>query len=179
MNNGNAITLKTSGLVALYLGAIVAANLIVAAHGPWITPYVAFALIGADLTARDALHVQWEGRALWLRIGALIAVGGALSYLLNQDAGIIAVASVVAFVAAGVVDTIVYQALRHASFDDRVNVSNIAAAAVDSILFLWIAFGVVNGVTFLQFVAKVAGGVVWLLILKRVMGRRALLSRHA
>lgn len=176
---GKRMSLKTGGLVALYLGAIVAANLIVTAHGPWITPYVAFALIGADLTVRDVLHVEWEGRALWLRIGALIAAGGLLSYLLNADAGIIAVASVVAFVAAGVVDTLVYQALRGGSFEDRVTASNIASAAVDSILFLWIAFGVVNGTTFLQFAAKVAGGAVWLLLLKWTLGRRALLPRHA
>jgi queuosine precursor transporter len=172
------MSLKTWGQVALYLGAIVAANLIVSAHGPWITPYVAFALIGCDLTVRDALHDRWSGRALWLRMGALIAAGGLLSYLLNDDAAKVALASVVAFVAAGVTDTLVYLALRRTDRDTRVNASNIAAAAVDSVLFLWIAFGVVNGITWVQFVAKVAGGVVWLLLFKAA-GRGAVLARDA
>jgi uncharacterized PurR-regulated membrane protein YhhQ (DUF165 family) len=169
---------KNVGLVALaafYLGAIVAANLIVTAHGPWITPYVAFALIGADLTTRDVLHERIHGTARWVVIGVLIALGGLISYLLNADAEKIATASVIAFVAAGVVDTVVYQVLRRTDLDTRVNASNIAAAAVDSILFLYIAFDVVNGLTFVQFVAKVAGGAVWLLIFK---AHRALLPRY-
>ncbi len=167
---------RTAGLVVLYLGAIVAANLIVTAHGPWITPYVAFALIGLDLTTRDALHDKFSGTQRWLALGALIAAGGLLSYLLNADAAKIATASVIAFVAAGIVDTLVYQALRHADRDTRVNASNVAAAAVDSVLFLYIAFDVVNGITWVQFVAKVAGGAVWLLIFK---AQRGLLARYA
>jgi hypothetical protein len=172
------MTLKTMGLMGLYLAGIVAANLLVTHYGPWITPYAAFALIGADLTTRDLLHDRLNGWQRWLCLGALIAVGGLLSYLLNADAAMIAEASVIAFLAAAVVDTLVYQALYRADRDTRVNASNVAAAAVDSVLFLWVAFGVVNGITFTQFVAKVAGGAVWLLIFKAA-GSRALLARHA
>lgn len=167
---------RIAGLVVLYLCAIVAANLIVAAHGPWITPYIAFVFIGLDLTTRDALHEHLNGATRWFSLGVLIALGGFLSYLLNADAAKIATASVVAFVAAGLTDTIVYEALRRTDRDTRVNASNIAAAAVDSILFLYIAFGVVNGISFVQFVAKVAGGVVWLLIFK---AQRGVLARYA
>lgn len=170
--------LRLVGLAALFLAAIVAANLIVNHNGPWITPYVAFALIGLDLTTRDAFHDQLTGIQRWLAIGALIAAGGLISYLFNQDASKIAEASVIAFVAAGIVDTIVYQALRFTDRDTRVNASNVCAAAVDSVLFLWIAFGVVNGITWVQFVAKVAGGACWLLIFKAARSR-ALLPRNA
>lgn len=169
---------KTVGLVALYLAGIVTANLLVTHYGPWITPYAAFALIGADLTTRDFLHDRLAGWQRWTCLGAMIAVGGLLSYALNADAAMIAKASVVAFVAAAVVDTLVYAALYRTDRDFRVNASNVAAAAVDSVLFLWIAFGVVSGITFTQFVAKVAGGAVWLLIFKAA-GSRALLARHA
>jgi hypothetical protein len=169
---------RVVALVVAYLAAIVGANLIVNHYGPWITPYVAFALIGLDLTARDGLHAEWQGRNLWLRFAGLIAVGSLLTWLLNRGAGPVAAASIVAFAAAAAVDTVVFQVLRGQSFDTRVTTSNICAAAVDSVLFLWLAFGVVNGITFAQFCAKVAGGVVWLLALK-ALADRAVLARRA
>jgi queuosine precursor transporter len=150
-------------MVALYLGAIVAANLLATHYGAKATPYIAFALIGADLTTRDTLQDLWGTR--WVRLGLLIATGGLLSYLLNADAGKIAVASVVAFTSAAVVDTAIYTALRRVDWQRRVTLSNIGAAAVDSVLFLWIAFGVFGALTFAQFCAKVAGGAVWALAL--------------
>jgi queuosine precursor transporter len=173
------MTARITGLAAFYLGAIVAANLIVTANGPWITPYVAFALIGADLTIRDELHESLSRSAKWLAIGSLIATGGLLSYLLNADAALIAKASVIAFTAAAVVDTIGYEAIRRfgGDRDDAVTGSNLLAAAVDSILFLWIAFGVVNGITWVQFLAKVAGGAFWWFLIK--VSRRAVLARNA
>jgi queuosine precursor transporter len=65
--------------VVLYLAAIVAANLTVAAFGPGVSVVNAFLLIGLDLTVRDRLHDAWEGRELWLRMAVLIATGGAIS----------------------------------------------------------------------------------------------------
>lgn len=170
--------LRVLALAGLYLAGIVGANLLVAHYGSWITPYAAFALIGADLTTRDVLHERLVGWGRWTWIGGLIALGGVFSYLLNADAGPIATASVTAFVAAAITDTVVYSALGRMDRDSRVTASNVAAAAVDSVLFLWLAFGIVNGVTFTQFVAKVAGGAVWLLILKAGVVR-ALLPRYA
>lgn len=160
------MNIRALGLAVLYLAGIVAANLLVAHYGPWITPYAAFALIGADLTTRDILHEGLKGWRRWAWLGGLIALGGLFSYLLNADAGPIATASVIAFVAAGIADTAIYAALWKVDRDSRVTASNIVAAAVDSVLFLYLAFGVVNGITFTQFAAKVAGGAVWLLILK-------------
>jgi hypothetical protein len=73
----------TIALIAIYLAAIVTANLAVATFGPSITPLTAFLLIGLDLTTRDVLHDRWEyralsdriGRAMPLRMGALITAG--------------------------------------------------------------------------------------------------------
>lgn len=150
--------------VVLYLGAIIAANLLATHYGPKATPYIAFVLIGADLTSRDTLQDAWGNR--WVRMAALIVVGGLLSYLLNADAGKIAVGSTVAFTCAAIVDTAIYTALKdRTDWKTRVTASNIVAAAVDSVLFLWIAFGIVNGITFAQFCAKVAGGACWALAL--------------
>jgi len=155
--------LVVSATIALYLGAIVAANLLATHYGAKATPYIAFALIGADLTSRDTLHDVWT-KNRWLRLGILIAAGGILSYVLNADAGKVAVASVVAFTSAAIVDTAIYTAVR-ADWQRRVMLSNVCAAAVDSVLFLWIAFGVFGAITFAQFCAKVAGGAVWALAL--------------
>lgn len=157
------ISLRVPAVVALYLGAIVAANLLATHYGASATPYIAFALIGADLTSRDTLQDLWGNR--WVRLGLLIAAGGVLSYFLNADAARIALASTVAFTTAAVTDTAVYTALKGADWQRRVTASNIVAAAVDSVLFLWIAFGVFGALTFAQFCAKVAGGAVWALAL--------------
>lgn len=168
--------MRTPALIAVYLGVIVAANLLVTEYGADIAPYVAFALIGPDLTVRDQLHRRWEGRRLVLLMAALIAAGGAASYLLNADAASIAVASCVAFVGGAICDAVTFGGLRGADFDFRVTASNVTGAAVDSVLFLWLAFGIVGAATFVQFVAKVAGGAIWLLVIEG--SRRGLLARH-
>jgi uncharacterized membrane protein len=160
-------------MIALYLVAIVAANLLVAWFGPGIAVLNAFLFIGLDLTARDRLHDAWRGQGLVWKMGLLIATGGLISYALNRDAGMIALASTVAFVAAALTDAVIYHLLRRRPYLERVNGSNIPAALVDSVVFPRIAFGgwdwlLVGGL----FVAKVLGGFVWSLILER-RGRAA------
>lgn len=148
------ITLIT---VAIYAIAMTLANLSVATWGPWVSPINAFVLIGLDLTLRDWLHVRIKA---W-QMGALIAFTGVLTYALNPSAGIIAVASACAFSAAAVVDWATFAKLRGSWFF-RSNGSNIAGAAVDSLIFPTIAFGaVLPTIVLSQFAAKVAGGAFW------------------
>lgn len=156
-------------LVALYLAAIVIANLTVAAFGPGVSILNAFFLIGLDLSTRDALHERWQHRHLLPKMAALVATGSIVSWLLNRDAGRIALASAVAFGAAAVVDTLIYHLARRSSRLTRMNTSNSVSAAVDSILFPTIAFGgFMPLITLGQYVAKVGGGAVWAWILNRV-----------
>ena len=155
-----------TALVAVYLVAIVAANLSVAAFGPGASIVNAFLFIGLDLTARDRLHDRWHGDRLVLRMAGLIAAGGVISFALNSGAGQIAVASTVSFALAATVDFLVYSALGDRSYMVRVNGSNVPSAAVDSLVFPTIAFGAFLPLVVLgQFAAKVAGGFVWSLIL--------------
>lgn len=160
--------------IALYLSAIVAANLLVAQFGPSVAILNAFLFIGLDLTARDKLHEAWRGRSLWPKMAALIATGSLLSWLINRDAGPIAVASFVAFAAAGAADALAYHLLRHRVWWQRVNGSNVLGALVDSLVFPYLAFGgwlplIVVG----QFAAKVAGGAIWsVLLAPRRVGAR-------
>lgn len=154
--------------IILYLTAIVLANLSVAYFGPGATILNAFLFIGLDLTARDNLHDLWKHDKLWFKMLSLIATGSALSYALNRGAGRIAFASMVAFMLAGIVDAIMYHAMRDKTRMQRVNGSNLFSAAVDSIAFPTLAFGsflplIVIG----QFAAKVLGGFVWSLVLTR------------
>jgi uncharacterized PurR-regulated membrane protein YhhQ (DUF165 family) len=153
-------------LIALYLGAIVTANLSVATFGPDVVIVNAFVLIALDLTTRDRLHEIWHNRGLVWKMGALIATGSAISYLLNAGAGRIALASLVAFALAAVVDTVVFSCLKRNKWLVRSNASNVASAAVDSILFPAIAFGAfLPWIILGQFLAKVAGGFLWSVVL--------------
>jgi len=152
---------------ALYLLAIVLANLSVAQFGPSATIVNAFLFIGLDLTARDALHERWQGRNLMRNMALLIAVGSALSWWLNRDAGRIALASFVAFALAAIADTVAYALLHERATMLRVNGSNVVSASVDSIAFPALAFGfpLLFGVMIGQFVAKVLGGFMWSVVI--------------
>lgn len=149
--------------VIMYLAAVVLANLSVAQWGPSVAIVNAFLFIGLDLTARDALHEQWHGRRLGLKMAALIASGSLLSWFLNRDAGQIALASFLAFAGAAITDTAVYQRLHHRPRWQKMNGSNLVSAAVDSLIFPAVAFGwpLLLPVVVGQFVAKVFGGAIW------------------
>jgi queuosine precursor transporter len=168
-------------LIGLYLAAIVIANLVVALFGPKYILLTSFLLIGLDLVARDRLHDMWAGKALWPRMLALIGAGSLLSAAisivaeaLTRGAGVaqatirVAVASFVAFALAGLADAAIYHAARRHPWLVRANTSNLAGAAVDSLVFPTLAFGslmplIIAG----QFAAKVAGGALWSLVLGR------------
>lgn len=143
--------------VVIYAIAMTLANLLVAKFGPAVTPINAFVLIGLDLALRDWLHMRLRKSQML----TLIAGTGLLTYALNPAAGMIAVASAVSFTAAALVDWATFTKLS-GSWLRRANGSNIAGAAVDSVLFPTIAFGMLlPQIVVAQFVAKVVGGAVW------------------
>ena len=159
-------------MVYIYIGSLTLANLLVAWLGPWFSPINAFVLIGLDLVLRDKLHDRWQGDRLVLRMFGIIAAAGLLSWVINKDAGMIAIASVVSFMVAMTVDALIYQKLKNRPWFQRANGSNIGGAATDSVLFPTIAFGsLMPEIVALQFAAKVAGGFFWSLVIDS-------LSRH-
>jgi len=160
--------------IILYLIAIILANLTVAQFGPSVTIINAFLFIGLDLTARDQLHEAWRGHKLLPKMAALIAAGSVLSWLLNRNAGPIALASFAAFAAAAIVDALVYHRLGQYPRWLRINGSHVPSAAVDSIIFPTLAFGsflwpIVLG----QFLAKTLGGFTWSLLFRWLDKRTA------
>lgn len=155
-------------LIALYLSAIVAANLFIAAFGPAAVAPVSFFLVGFTLTSRNRLHELWRER-LVLNLGLLIAAGGFLSALLNLNATRVAIASVVAFTFSQALDTLIYEPLyrRQVKWFTRSNTSNLGSAVLDSLIFVSIAFGFSWPIIASQVAAKVLGGLFWTAILNR------------
>lgn len=148
--------------ICAYVGAIVAANLLIATYGPAFSIINAFVLIGFDLAVRDYLHDVWQNHRLE-KMSVLIATAGAISYVANPASGRIALASFVAFILASLVDWIVYHYLRDKRWMIRANASNVAGAGADSILFPAVAFGfpLLIPIMIGQFVAKILGGFLW------------------
>lgn len=147
----------------VYAAAMTVANLLVVQFGPAITPLNAFILIGLDLTLRDWLHVRLRP---W-QMGALIAGSGLLTWLLNPAAQTIAIASAVSFAVAALIDWAVF-VKASGSWLSRSMKSNVAGAAVDSLVFPTLAFGsLMPAIVLAQFIAKVAGGSLWAFLLTR------------
>ena len=153
--------------IMIYAAAMTLANLSIAAFGPAIAPVNAFVLIGLDLALRDWLHVRLKP----LQMLALISSAGVLTYALNPAAGQIAVASSAAFTAAALVDWLTFAHLR-GSWLRRANGSNVAGAAVDSLVFLALApFPFSWSIAAQMMAAKVAGGALWAWALARTAQR--------
>ena len=154
-------------IVALYLGAIIAANITVAIWGPRISVLNAFLFIGFNITSRDKLHDSWHGKNLKRNMFLLILAGSVLSLILG--AGRIAIASFVAFAISESLDAISYNLLRDKNKLLQINGSNIVSASADSILFPLLAFGwpPLLAIMLGQFLAKVFGGAIWSIILNR------------
>ena len=154
----------------IYIAALVIANLLLAWLGPWFSLVNAFVLIGLDLSLRDKIHDLWDGDNLALKMGGLIATASIVSYAINPATGMIAFASLAAFSLSMVADTLVYRYLKDKEWMIRVNGSNVAGSAVDSVVFPTIAFGgLMPEIVALQFVAKVGGGYIWSRIFKRFL----------
>ena len=134
-----------------------------AQFGPSITPINAFFLIGLDLALRNYLSfkiTQWQM--------ALMIVGtGLLSYFVNPAAGMIAVASGVAFTIAALADWATFNTVS-GKWMKRNLAGNSVGALVDSLVFPTIAFGsLMPAIVLAQFVAKVAGGSAWGYLISR------------
>lgn len=107
-------------------------------------------MIGAALVLRDAVH-----RLLgWQWAIAAIIVGAGLSFQFSP--AVIVMASVAAFVLSELADLAVYAPLQRNRLALAVMLSGIVGAAVDSAVFLWLAFGS------LDFIAGQIVGKLWM-----------------
>lgn len=165
----------TWGLVALYLGVIVAANQIIAANGKTVVLYVGAGLVAFNLVSRDRLHDLFADHRV-LKMGALILAGSAVSYIVNGNAATarIAEASAVAFLGSESLDAVTYGLLHKRPWLERSNTSNVLSATADTLIFFQLAFGSVPfELAFAQIACKVAGGYVYSVLLQRRRDRIA------
>lgn len=140
---------KVRALTVAFAATIPAANWLIGnvgteciPQGPCLLP-VGFGLhapsgvlvVGAALVLRDMVHEAGGAKAAL----AAIAIGGALAWMFAAPT--LVLASVLAFVLAEIADLIVYAPLRTKRLWLAVLLSGIAGAAVDSAVFLWVAFG--------------------------------------
>lgn len=151
-------------LLAAFAATIPAANWLIGnvgtecvPNGPCLLP-VGFGLlapsgvlmVGLALVLRDAVQEAFGAK------GAIVAIamGAALSWLVAPPA--LVVASVAAFVLAELADMAVYTPLRERRLGLAIVASGIAGAAIDSAVFLWLAFGS------LQFIEGQVLGKLWM-----------------
>lgn len=154
--------------LGIYTVAMTVANLLVAEFGPVVTPAIAFFLIGLDLVLRDWLQVRLK---VW-QMGSLIGFTGLLTYSLNPSADQIAIASATAFTAAAVLDWATFSYLKGTWLFRSIG-SNVVGAAVDSVIFPTIAFGVLlPQIVIAQFAAKVLGGAIWAWLFSKFSSRQ-------
>lgn len=91
---------------------------------------------GIGFTIRDLIHDR--GGRIWIL--SAIVIGAAVSGLL-EDAQDFAIASACAFLLSESADWLVYTPLRRRGWVISVACSNAVGLVVDSVVFLWIAFG--------------------------------------
>jgi uncharacterized PurR-regulated membrane protein YhhQ (DUF165 family) len=130
------------GALALtaYVLTIPAANWAISTYG--IVP-IGFGLMapagvlfaGLAFTLRDLTQ---EALGRWWTLAA-IGIGALLSLIVSDP--FVAAASAMAFLVSELADFAVYQPLRRNSWLTAVALSNTVGLAVDSTLFLWLAFG--------------------------------------
>ena len=170
MKNLNPRLAKGGAFLALYLISIIGAAWLVVEVGPvpvgWglYAPAAAY-VIGVTMTLRDVTQDQLGPRATY----AAIIVGTALSVLLSPA---VALASGVAFLVAETLDMAVYTPIRARGYlVAAIVASNVVGVALDSFLFLWIAFG---DLAFFwgQVWAKLIGTVAAVVVLKLIYRRR-------
>lgn len=92
-------------------------------------------MIGVALVLRDAVHERIGAQGSF----ALVVMGAALSTMFGGAA--VAVASALAFLVGETADLLVYAPLRKRSRTLAVLASGVVGSAVDSVIFLWMAFG--------------------------------------
>lgn len=133
--------MKRYGILCLagYIGTIFAANWAIETFGAvpvWVGLMAPAGVYFAGLafTLRDLVHESLGVR--WVIVA--IVVGAAASWIVSPA---FAFASATAFLVSEGLDLAVYTPLRKRDWISAVVASNVVGAAIDSALFLWLAFG--------------------------------------
>lgn len=159
--------------IIIFVTVMAIANLLVAHFGPWFLPITAFVSVGISMVCRDYLHDVWGGnpQTFWFRMLSLVIAAGLIAWAVNPDAGMVAIASVLAITGSALVETGVFSLLIRQRWLIRSNGSSIVGSLADSIIFPLVAFGIggVDGFIMLvlaQSATKAAGGLFWSIVFR-------------
>lgn len=156
--------------IFFYLAALIAANLIVkhfGSHGLWFSSAI---LIPFDFVCRCIFHETWKGFKLVRNLVVLTLISGIITVAFNYNALNIALASFTGIVAVQVFAGLFYQAFKNKSYLFKVNLSDLVAIIVDSIVFQLVAFKTVDlSVTGGQILIKIFGGLFWYFIIFKLL----------
>jgi len=123
--------------VMLYLLSIIFANLLVHWFGivtiGWLMFPAGAVVVGLTFSFRDFVQREYGKWNCWI----WMVIASIITYLFNQE---IAVASVSAFLVSESVDWLMFTIMK-GSFNKRIIVSNLIGIPLDSIIFVWLAFG--------------------------------------
>jgi len=128
-----------------------------------VVPAGVFA-IALVFTLRDGIHERWGKGGAYRLIAAASLMSWGLAVLTgNAVLGRVTLASVLAFAINEALDTEIYHMLRRKSKPIAILGSNAVSAAVDSVLFIAVAFGWLWPLIVGQYVVKmlIAGAVGW------------------
>lgn len=134
--------MKLKLLIAAYALAIIGANIMLKRFGMWNIAGLVFpsgvVLAGASFSIRDELHEKGGTKTV---IAAILA-GAGVSLVVSPS---FAVASAVAFLISEGADMAVYAPLRKNRRYVAMIASNVVGSTIDSLAFLWLAFGTTQG----------------------------------
>jgi uncharacterized PurR-regulated membrane protein YhhQ (DUF165 family) len=148
-----------------YLGSIVIANLLVMQFGIVHAAGISFpagaVVIGFTFTARDLVQRRFGKWGCWIWMLAAAGISALFSPIL-------ALASLGAFVVAESLDWAVFTTTP-LSFRGRAIVSNIVGTPLDSIVFVYLAFGPVWDAMWGQTIVKLASSLLIVFFVKNTM----------
>lgn len=157
----------------LYIGCILAANVLAARY---IVPLPLGLTVPAGVFAiapvfslRDAVHERFGRKGAYVLIA--IATGLSWGWAFVSGDGLLSrvtLASVIAFAFNEILDTEIYYKLRNRSRLLAIIGSNAISSLVDSVLFIWVAFGPLLPLMIGQYIVKmVLAALVGLWIVKK------------
>lgn len=146
--------------IVLYVGFIVLANILAANYiiplfFGLVVPAGVFA-VAPIFTIRDKIHQKYGYKKTFL----LVILAAVLSYVLSVVTGSpilgkVTLASLLAFFVSESADTLIFQVMIQQSWMKKVIVSNLISCALDSVIFIWIAFGFSWSFILGQYIVKV------------------------
>jgi uncharacterized PurR-regulated membrane protein YhhQ (DUF165 family) len=141
-------------ILFILLADILAARWIVPLFFGLAVPAGVFA-IAPIFSLRDGIHERWGRRGAYILIATASIISWGLAVLTGSTIlARVTLASVLSFVVNESLDTEIYQSLRSHSKLLAILGSNTISSLVDSVLFIWIAFGPLYNLMLGQYLVK-------------------------